>query len=209
MAGICSFADLDDPNVDATLSRLASFPHVKGVRQLLNYDAARPEISNPVDLLASSTWQANYALLAKHGLHFEFHGFACQLSEGAALAARHPHIPLIVNHSGLCIDHTEEGIELWKRGLQQLAQQPNVSMKISGLGMTDNSWTAESIRPFVADLLACFGPERCMFASNYPVEKCVGQYGDWYTAFKQIVAARPQHEQRLLFHDNAIRFYRL
>jgi predicted TIM-barrel fold metal-dependent hydrolase len=75
--------------------------------------------------------------------------------------------------------------------------------------MTDNKWTAESIRPFILDIIQIFGVDRCMFASNFPVEKVVGSYQDWYTAFKQIVASFTQEQQKKLFYDNAIKFYRL
>jgi len=126
------------------------------------------------------------------------------------LAEQYPHIPIIVNHSGLCVEHSEEGIEQWKEGLRALATHSNVSIKVSGLGMTDNKWTAESIRPFILDCIEIFGIERCMFASNFPVEKLVGSYTDFYRAFKQIVANKFNTEQqKKLFHDNAIKYYRL
>ena len=117
---------------------------------------------------------------------------------------------MVVNHSGLCVEHSEEGIEQWKDGLRALAAQPNVTIKVSGLGMTDNKWTAESIRPFVLDCIDIFGVERCMFASNFPVEKPLGSYTDWYRAFKQVVASKfNAQQQKSLFHDNAVRVYRI
>ena len=211
VCGIVGFADFELPaaELDSTLGRLAAFPHMKGVRQLLNHHPDKPHISNPTDILSSPQFSANYPLLAKHKLHFEFHGYSNQLMAGALLAGRHPEVPVVINHSGLCVDHTEEGIEQWKAGLQAFAALPHVSIKISGLGMTDNRWTAESIRPFILDIIAIFGVDRCMFASNFPVEKVVGAYSDWYTAFKQIVANLPVEQQKKLFYDNAIKYYRL
>jgi len=210
VAGIVAFADLTDPNVDVALTHLASLPHVRGIRQLLNYHPAKPEISNPTDILAHPNFHTNYALLAKHKLHFEFHAFHVQLQAGATLAQQHPNIPIVVNHSGLCVEHSEEGIDQWKAGLRALAAHPNVTIKVSGLGMTDNKWTAESVRPFILDTIEIFGVERCMFASNFPVEKVIGSYTDWYRAFKQIVASKfTAEQQKALFHDNAVRIYRL
>ena len=211
MAGIVAYADFESSTseLDANLGRLARLPHVKGIRHLLNYDPSKPHISNPSDTLSHPSFPANFALLAKHGLHFEFHGYSNQLRQGAAIAKAHPTVPVIINHSGLCVDHTEEGIEEWKAGLAEWAQLKQVSIKISGLGMTDNKWTAESIRPFILDIVRIFGVERCMFASNFPVEKVVGAYNDWYTAFKQIVANLPPEQQKALFHDNAVKYYRL
>ena len=211
VAGIVAYADLESASaeLDANLGRLARLPHVKGIRHLLNFHPDKPHISNPSDTLSHPSFDSNYALLAKHNLHFEFHGYSNQLRAGAAVAKAHPTVPVIINHSGLCIDHTEEGIEEWKAGLAEFAALSHVSIKISGLGMTDNKWTAESIRPFILDIIRIFGVERCMFASNFPVEKVVGAYSDWYTAFKQIVATLPLEQQKKLFHDNAIRYYRL
>ena len=211
VVGIVGFADFEQSSaqVDATLGRLAAFPHMKGIRQLLNFHPDKAAISNPHDILSSPAFQQSYPLLAKHRLHFEFHGYYNQLAAGAALAAKHPDVPVVINHSGICVDHTEEGIEQWKAGLTAFAALPHVSIKISGLGMTDNRWTAESIRPFILDIIHIFGVDRCMFASNFPVEKVVGAYSDWYTAFKQIVANLPMEQQKKLFYDNAIKYYRL
>lgn len=80
----------------------------------MNWHAQKPTLSGEKDHLTDPIWLKNYALLAKHKLHFEFHGFAHQLHHAVKLAADHPDIPIIINHAGLCIDRTEEGIEAWK-----------------------------------------------------------------------------------------------
>jgi len=67
------------------------------------------------------------------------------------------------------VDRDEEGLELWLRGMSELATVPNVVVKISGLGTVDWNWTVESIRPFVLQTIEAFGVSRCMFASNFLV----------------------------------------
>jgi predicted TIM-barrel fold metal-dependent hydrolase len=86
---------------------------------------------------------------------------------------------------------------------------PNVAAKISGLGMFDHHWTVESIRPFVLDTIEIFGIERCMFASNFPVDRLSSDYDAIWNAFDRITADFSEPERRALFRDNAIRFYRL
>ena len=86
---------------------------------------------------------------------------------------------------------------------------PQVNVKISGFGMFDPAWTVDSIHPFVRTTIDLFGVEPCMFASNFPVDGlCIG-YRALFDAFKAFVADRPADQQRALFHDNAVRTYRM
>ena len=93
--------------------------------------------------------------------------------------------------------------------MRALAQAPNVACKISGLGMGDWTWTVESIRPYVEEAIAAFGVERCMFASNFPVDKLFGSYDKVMESFKSITLGYSPDERIALFHDNAARFYRI
>jgi predicted TIM-barrel fold metal-dependent hydrolase len=86
---------------------------------------------------------------------------------------------------------------------------PHVHLKISGLGMVDHDWTFDSIRPIVLEGISIFGPQRCMFASNFPVDSLKSDFGTLYDAFLEIVEDFPIDQQKAMFHDNAIRFYRL
>ena len=93
--------------------------------------------------------------------------------------------------------------------MRTLAAQPNVAAKISGLGMFEPNWTADSIRPLVLATIEIFGPERCLFASNFPVDKLASDYDRIWQAFDQITTDFSADERRKLFHDNAAHFYRL
>jgi predicted TIM-barrel fold metal-dependent hydrolase len=93
--------------------------------------------------------------------------------------------------------------------MRTLAAAPNVAAKISGLNMFHHDWTLELIRPFVLDTIEIFGVERCLFASNFPVDKLHADYGAIWQAFDQITADFSEPERRALFHDNAAGFYRL
>ena len=93
------------------------------------------------------------------------------MAGAAALAHAYPDVLIILNHAGMPVDRDEEGLRLWRRGMQQLATADNVVVKISGLGTVDPKWTVESIRPFVLQTIEAFGVARSMFASNFPVDK--------------------------------------
>ena len=131
------------------------------------------------------------------------------MKTAAAIAARHPDIPLIVNHAGLPTDRDAEGLALWRQGLRLLAAQPQVSIKISGLGITDRAWTPDSLRPIVLECIDAFGTERAMFASDFPVESVHGGFGDFYAAFDAITADFSAGERDRLFAANAEAIYRL
>ena len=93
--------------------------------------------------------------------------------------------------------------------MSALAGAANVAVKISDLGAYDHNWTTESTRPFIRHTIDAFGTERCMFASDFPVAALHGGADAIYDSFKTIVADLTAEEQRALFHDNAVRFYRL
>jgi predicted TIM-barrel fold metal-dependent hydrolase len=107
------------------------------------------------------------------------------------------------------IERDAEGLARWRRGMARLAEHPNVAVKLSGLGMFDLSWTTDSIRPFVVETIGAFGVERCLFASNFPVDKLMSGYDRLWASFAEIAAGFSEDERSKLFHDNAARVYRL
>ena len=127
----------------------------------------------------------------------------------AIIAARHPDIPIIVNHAGLPTDRDAAGMERWRTGLRLLAAQPQVSIKFSGLGITDRAWTPDSIRPIVLECIDAFGTERTMFASDFPVESVHGTFDAFYSAFDAITAGFSADERDRLFARNAEAIYRI
>ena len=90
-----------------------------------------------------------------------------------------------------------------------VAACPNVAVKISGIGLAGKRWTVDENRPVVLDTIALFGPDRCMFASNFPVDGMCASFETIFNGFAQMVSGFTQEEQRKLFHDNATRIYRI
>lgn len=209
IGGIVAGANLDDPRVEPLLEAQAARAKVRGVRQIVNWHKDPAKTYGPTDLLLSDAWRAGYALLARYGLSFDLQLYPSQMATAAALAAAHPDIPVIVNHAGMPTDRDEAGLAAWREGLTRLAERPNVSCKISGLAMIDRAWTVDSLRPFVLRVIETFGPARCMFASNFPVEKVHGSFDDFYAAYDAITSDFGEDERAAMFAGTASRLYRL
>jgi predicted TIM-barrel fold metal-dependent hydrolase len=154
-------------------------------------------------------WRKGYALLERFGLSYDLQTPWWHLDAAAELAADFPRTLMIINHTGLPSDRSTEGLAGWRRALERVAAQPNVAIKISGLGRAGLPWTLAANGAIIRDTIAIFGIERCMFASNFPVDSLAGTFDDIYGGFLAAVADCPAAEQRKLFHDNAVRLYRL
>ncbi len=208
--GIVGYADLGAGEVEDTLARHRQYPNIRGIRQMLNH-GPEPRLCcvERAELTYDARWRAGYALLESHDLCFDMQLWPWQMEDAAALARDFPNIQIILEHTGMPLERDEAGLERWRRGMRRLAEAPNVAVKISGLGMFDHDWTTDSIRPFVLETIETFGPERCMFASNFPVDKQKASYDKIWNSFAEITAGFSEDERRGLFHDNAKRYYRL
>jgi predicted TIM-barrel fold metal-dependent hydrolase len=206
---IVAQVELNSPNAEALLAEHASNRNVRGVRQILNWHVDPAKTYTPRDLLVDGDWHKGFALLRKYGLCFDLQIYPSQMPEAARLASRHPDTPVILNHGGMPADRDAAGLQAWRSGMTALARQPNVAVKISGLAMLDWRWTVDSIRPFVLPTLELFGPERCMFASNFPVDRLFGSFAQTYAAYQTLVAGCSADEKRKLFGTNAERIYRI
>jgi predicted TIM-barrel fold metal-dependent hydrolase len=208
--GIVARATLDAPNVEQILEGHVRHANVRGIRHAINWhaDPVKTYVDRP-NLIRTDEWRRGFALLRRFGLSFDLQLYPRQMADGAALAHANPDVLIILNHAGMPVDRDEEGIRLWRRGIRELAAAANVVVKISGLGTVDHDWTVESIRPFVLQTIEAFGVSRCMFASNFPVDKLFSDFDTLYAAFDELTAPFSAEERQMLFYDNAARYYRL
>jgi predicted TIM-barrel fold metal-dependent hydrolase len=208
--GIVAYADLSQPGVQTLLAAHAAHRNVRGIRQILNVHADPRYDYVGRHYMREPAWRAGFAHLHEHDLSFDLQIYPSQMAEAAELAREHPQTTLIVNHTGMFVDRDQvAGWRSWRDGMRGLAACPNVRVKISGLGMFDHAWTVESIRPYVLETIDTFGVERCMFASNFPVDRLHGTYQAVWQAFAQVTAGASATEHAALFRDNARRIYRL
>jgi predicted TIM-barrel fold metal-dependent hydrolase len=206
---IVAHAQLEKPGIEALLAGHAAHRNVRGIRQILNWHPDPGRTYTARDLLTEESWHRGFACLARHGLSFDLQIYPGQMPAAARLAARHPDIPMILNHAGMPVEKDAAGIAAWRSGMRALAAQSNVSVKISGLAMLDWHWTRESIKPFVLETLAIFGADRVMLASNFPVDRLFGTFAAFTGAYSSILAGASQEERSKLFARNAERIYRI
>lgn len=233
-AGIVSHADLTlGPAVARVLeAHLAASPdRLRGIRHACAWDVSPSvETANPCppSLMAEPQFRAGLRCLRAYKLSFELWVYHPQLSEAAALARAVPEVLMIVNHVGGPLGvgpytgKRDEVYQHWKHGIEELATCPNVVVKLGGLGMRrcGFEWHAQPLPPTSNELarvmapyyLFCierFGPDRCMFESNFPVDKASYAYGTLWNAFKRMTEHFSHGEREALFYKTASRVYRL
>lgn len=203
-------AHLDDPAVEDVLKAQAASPLVRGIRHK-PAAAASPDavVAGAPGSMGDPQWRRGFALLERYGLSFDLQTPWWHLEEAAALATAHPRTLIVVNHTALPADRSADGLAGWRGALATLAECRNVALKISGLGQKGQPWTLGANGPVIRDAIRIFGVARCMFASNFPVDSLCADFDTIYSGFREAVADMTGTEQRMLFHDNAVRFYRL
>ena len=234
-AAIVGHADLNlGDRVRPVLEALqaASPNRFRGIRHSVTFDP-NPGVPNTAahqieHQLASDNFRAGARVLAGMGLSFEgwlnFH----QMPDLADFAKAVPDLPIILNHVGGLLreghyaNRDEEVIPAWKKGIDAVAACPNAYIKLGGIGMprTGFDWhtrtqpigseeLAESMAPFIDYCIEKFVPNRCMFESNFPVDKVSFSYNIMYNAFKRLSKGYSATERADMFHDTAVRAYRI
>jgi predicted TIM-barrel fold metal-dependent hydrolase len=173
----------------AVLEAHAQQPFVRAIRH-----KPRPA------MMDDARWRAGYARLAPLGLHFELQAPWPQLGEALRLAGDFAETVIVVNHAGLPSDQEIPG---WREAMAGLAACANVAVKISGLGKVNAK------REVVLTVIELFGTQRAMFASNFPVDGLCASFSEIYSSFDEITRGFSEAERRALFHDNAVRIYRM
>ena len=208
--GIVCNADLADPGADAALKAQKQFPNLRGVRQMLYWDNDPLRQGAPrADFCNSPDFRRGFALLENHNLHFELQVFAGQAAHAAELIKAFPNVRMILVHAGMLTDRSQAAIDQWRAALARMAAFPNLHVKISGLGMFSNGITLPQARQVIRDVIQIFGIERTIYGSNFPLEKLHASYADFLGTYRAVLSEYPEVDQRKVFHDNAVKFYRL
>ncbi len=234
-AGIVGFADMRLGDrvaevLDAHIMRAGQ--RFKGIRHCAAFDRDPSVNTTPIPipegLMGSAEFRSGFRHLAPRGLSFDGWLYHTQIAEFAALADAHPETVLILNHVGAPIgigSYAEDRMGVftdWSKAVRELARRPNVRMKLGGLGMTlfgfgfekrerpaSSTELAEGWRPHVEHCIEQFGVERCMFESNFPVDKETCSYALLWNAFKRLAGSLTPNEKHALFFETARRAYRL
>ena len=187
-----------------------SCANLRGVRQMLYWDSetVRQSVPRP-DFCNSPDFRRGFALLEKHDLHFELQVYPGQVAFAAELVKAFPNVRMILVHAGMLTGRTQAMIDQWRAALTTLAAFPNLHVKLSGLGMYSQGLTLQQARQVIRDTIQIFGIERTIYGSNFPLEKLHASYADFFGVYRAVMAEYPDADQRKVFHDNAVKFYRL
>lgn len=201
--GIVAHAPLQKGEAVADdLAALQKLPLVKSIRRLIQ--------SEPLGFSTGADFVRGVQLLPEYGFSFDLCIFHSQMGDVLELVEQCPNVSFILDHMG------KPGIaagltEPWKSQIRELAQRPDIHCKLSGVVTEADkaSWTAAQVRPYMEHILDCFGPERVVFGSDWPVVNLAADYRRWFALATETIAHYSPAEQQMILHDNAVRFYRL
>lgn len=204
ISAIVAHAPLEDgANVEETLSRLASAPRVKGIRRNI-----QGEQDN--DFCARPAFVESVRLLHKYNLSFDVCCRHDQLSQVTELVRQCPDVSFVLDHIGK--PAIKNGtVDPWRKHLRKLSELPNVVCKLSGLATEADRerWTMEDLRPYVDHVLACFGFDRVLYGSDWPVALLATSYKLWVGTLYALTENCSINERRSLFAGNTRRVYRI
>ena len=213
-AGLCNavtaWADLADPELVQKLESYRELGGVRGIRQQLHWHenplyrfAPRP------DVMASDEWRRGFARLAEFDLHFELQVFPGQFRHALDLIDTVPDHLFILLHGGMPEDTSAQGLIDWQSGISEIAKRNNVVTKLSGFGTFTRSCEVALQRPLIERTVDAFGPDRCMFGSNFPIEKLWASYAHLLSTTLACLDRFTADERRAILHDTAARIYRI
>jgi L-fuconolactonase len=211
-------------------AHIAASPHrFRGIRHSATWDgsdALRSEAAQ--GLLGDSKFRRGFASLAKLDLSFDAWVYHPQLTEVAELARAFPSVPIILNHIGAPLGigpyagKRAEVYQSWSSGIVDLAKCSNMVVKLGGVGSMRSGYDwhertvkpsslelAKTLRPYFEHCIEQFGVDRCLFESNFPVERAANTYINLWNAFKRMTENYSVDEREALFHDTAVRIYRI
>ncbi len=192
--------NLTEAGLEARIAQLKRNSTFRGIRSITFIDSA---------LLYKQEFWDGLAVLEAHDLildaDFDWTVFPV-LSE---IARTFPKLRIVLGHAGFPKFRTDLYFSFWAKALKQLAAHDQLYCKISGFGMVDHNWSKASIRPWVDMTIACFGPERVMFGSNWPVDSLFSTYKELWDAYFQLTAGFSDADQNAMFVKNAEQFYRI
>jgi predicted TIM-barrel fold metal-dependent hydrolase len=233
--GIVAFADLTlgdavsevlEAHVQAGCGRFRGVRHsVSRDEHFPNGIVIRPA---PANLLSDDTYRKGLAAVAARGLSYDAMIYHSQVHELTAMASDFSDLSIVLDHVGCILGvgwyegRTNETFESWRSDMADLAQRPNVRVKVGGFGMIicgarwherdtppGSAELAEAWRPYVETCIELFGVERCMFESNFPVDKAMYSYRALWNAFKRLTVGASSGERHALFAGTAADFYRI
>ena len=197
-------------NSEEVIAKQASFDMVKGIRS----KPITKLTPNSDDLTGEGSmqdinWRNGLKLLEKYNLNYDLRIPNWHLEEAIEIVRLIPNTKVIINHAGFPWDRTEQGMEYWRKGIKLISLEPNTFIKLSEFGVKDKDWNYSQNEQIIKQLIDLFSPQRCMFASNFPVSKIKISFKDLYNNYKKIVKSFSSDEKKWLFAKTASEVYNL
>lgn len=200
------FCDLTAPDLDAQLDAFQELSTVKGVRQIVGRAPGEDAVTGTNDLLDNPRFLDGLREAGRRGLSFDLQLIPELMEKTARVLEQAPNTKIALCHAGSPHDRSPAGLADWATKLHALSALPQVTCKLSGLGMFQHNWTVDDFRPIIETCLDQFGPDRSMFGSNFPVDSLYSDYATLAQAHRAIV---PHEIHKGVFHDTAAAFYAL
>jgi predicted TIM-barrel fold metal-dependent hydrolase len=156
-----------------------------------------------------AVFRRNLARLQEFDWVFELQIFTAQMADGARLARELPEITFVLQHAGMPEDWTPEGRQAWREGMRRLAEASNVKTKLSAFGTFNHRVDRNYIAEVVSETIGLFGADRCIWGSNFPIEKLWASYKDVLDAMAAALASLSEADRGLILGGNAAKVYRL
>ena len=192
------------------LAQQAAHPLVRGIRSKpVTRKSLHDLVPTGAGTMQDPKWLEGLGRLREFSLSWDLRVPTWHLEEAAQVVGTYPDLAVVLNHTGFPWDRSEAGLALWRRGMQALAAHPNCHCKLSCLCVPDGPWDYDDNRAIVLETIDMFGVERCMFASNFPVDGLRVDFATMFDDFKRMTRDFAAAERQRLFFDNAARFYRI
>jgi predicted TIM-barrel fold metal-dependent hydrolase len=202
IGGVVASGRPESDGFQTYLEKIASHAKLRGIRRILH--------TQPDELGQSKKFIENVRSLSAYNLPFDICVLSRQLPIAIHLVSRCPGVKFILDHCG-APQVKERLLDPWRSRIREMAQFPHVFCKVSGLvAYADpQHWTLDDLRPYVEHVIESFGWDRVMFGSDWPVCTLSASYKQWVETLTSLTQWAGAANQRKLFHDNAVRVYRL
>jgi len=200
--GVVGWVDLNSTEIEAALASYTDTKMLKGFRHILQ--------AEPKGFMLAPSFKKGIDALTKYNYTYDLLIYASQLKEAKEFISNHSTQPIVIDH--LAKPNIKEGEwENWKKDINEIAQYPNVYCKISGMATEANwnTWTMDTLKPYIDTVVEAFGTDRIMFGSDWPVCLLASSYSKWLETLQNYFNTFSIDEQASFFANNAIKFYKL
>ena len=195
---IIAYANLKHPQVEKTIEQHCEYKNMRGIRDF-----------SFGDYLVDSDFHRGFSILEKYKLIANVSVTWKDMEKLVSLADKFPYTKIVIDHCGFPQERSSEYFQKWKSSISTAAKANNIICKISGLGMGDNKWTIKSIKPYIMHCIESFGIERCIWGSNWPIDKLWSSFENVVKAYTKMTEDFSPDDKTAIFSQNATSLYRI